>query len=278
MSILQVHVLQAQNIRIMRGARAIVDDVSLALRAGELTILIGPNGAGKTSLLRAMAGLIACSGEVKLDETPLARIPLQKRARAIAYLPQGHQFHWPMRVADIVALGRAPFSDAFGWSNVGDIDAIAQAARDAQIEDLMERSILSLSGGERARVAIARALATQARVLLADEPTAALDARHQLRVMDVLRKAARGGAAVFAVVHDLSLAARYADRLIMVQNGRLIDDGDAHSVLNEANINSVFGISMTRISTPHGMVLVPHLAQPDDNANASTENPPPDAA
>jgi iron complex transport system ATP-binding protein len=249
--------LNATNLGVTLRGRAIVRDAALTLRAGELLAVVGPNGAGKTTLVRALAGLVASSGEIALDGKPLADIPVRNLARARAYLPQGHVFHWPMTVAAIVALGRTPHRDAFTPATEADRIAVHAAIAATSLESLAHRPINTLSGGERARVAIARALATQAPILLADEPTAALDARHQLLVMNLLRDAARRGGAVLAVVHDLALAARFADRVAVMKDGRIVADDVPAKALTAERIAEVFGVAVGRLETPEGDVLVP---------------------
>ncbi len=208
--------------------------------AAQLTTLIGPNGAGKTTLMRALAGLLPAAGRIELDGRDLRTVPVRERARQIAYLPQGHVFHWPMSVAAVVALGRHPHADAFAPLAGADRAAVAQALAATAIEPWAARAVTTLSGGERARVALARALATQAPILLADEPTMSLDPRHQLVVMELLARAAHDGGAVLAIVHDLALAARFADRVLMMERGRLVADGAAREVLTPERIADVF--------------------------------------
>ena len=147
--------------------------------------MVGPNGAGKTTLLRALAGLVPTSGDLTVDTSHLARLSLAERARRIAYLPQGHVFHWPMPVAEIVALGRLPRGAGADLS-AADRAAIARAMDVTGVAAHAERPVTTLSGGERARVALARVLATEAEIILADEPTASLDPRYQLIVLGIL--------------------------------------------------------------------------------------------
>jgi iron complex transport system ATP-binding protein len=235
-------ILTADGVTVRLGGRPVVDAAALSLSRGELVGLVGPNGAGKTTLVRALAGLIPCQGRVHLEGRPLADFAARERARRIAYLPQGHVFHWPIAAAEAVALGRHPHADAFVRSSEADRAAVARALHSAGIFDLAERPVSTLSGGERARVALARAFATEAPLLLADEPTASLDPRHQLIVMQQLRRAAHGGGAVLAVTHDLTLAARFADRVLVMDRGVLVAAGPPDEVLSADGLAKVFGV------------------------------------
>lgn len=252
--------LIASGITVIRGSRRIVDNADLTLNAGELTVLAGPNGAGKTTLARAMAGLIAAEGSIAFDGTSLHTLTPRVRARAISYLPQGHEFHWPMRVDSIVALGREPHADPFSQMSAKDRIAIERAMEATDVGGFSARLVTTLSGGEQARVAIARALATEAAVLIADEPTASLDERHQLIVMDLLQKIAHQGAAVLAIIHDLALAMRFADRVVVMDKGRIAANDTPTLALTPDRIAEVFGISVNRVETPDGPLLLPSRA------------------
>ena len=234
--------LVAKGVTVRLGRATIVREASFALHAGEFVAMVGPNGAGKTTLMRALAGLTPTDGAITLGGRALGALSDRERARQVAYLPQGHVFYWPMPVAAIVMLGRAPHADPFSSTSAQDRAAVEHALVTTETMEFSERAVTTLSGGERARVALARALATQAPVLLADEPTAALDPRHQLTAMELLRKAARGGNAILAIMHDLSLAARFADRVLVMDHGALVADGPPAQALAPERLASVFGI------------------------------------
>lgn len=240
--------LSATGVTVRIGARDIVRDARLFLDAGELVALVGPNGAGKTTLMRALAGLLPARGTITLTGKPLDSLNPRERARAIAYLPQGHIFHWPMSVEAIVTLGRAPHADAFSSTSPEDRAAVSHAMATTETEMFAARTVTTLSGGEKARVALARALATQAPVLLADEPTAALDPRHQLVVMDLLRSAARNGNAILAIMHDLTLAARFADRVLVMNEGKIVAEGPSAEALDPERLALVFGVEAVSVT------------------------------
>jgi len=252
--------LTTTGLSVRLARKVIVADASLTLHAGEFAVLLGPNGAGKTTLIRALAGVLPAEGRIEIGGKPLQTFSLRERARRIAYLPQGHVTHWPMDVASVVALGRHPHADAFAPPTSDDRAAVEAALTATGLDALAERSVTSLSGGERARVALARALATEASILLADEPTMSLDPRHQLVVMELLVRVAHGGTAVLAVLHDLALAARFADRVLMMDRGRLVADGSPREVLTSEKIATVFGVEAAMTET--GVGAIPILRRP----------------
>ena len=214
-----------------------MSDVSLALRQGEVLGLIGPNGAGKSTLLNAIAGLIPSTGKLELSGQDLSLLTRTERARCIALQPQFIESVWALSVHDIVSMGRLPWGD-------NDQDIIQRVMHQANIQDFAQRHVNELSGGERARVWLARVLANQPRVLLVDEPVANLDIHYQQEVMQILVDYASEGHSVIIAIHDLSLAARYCDRLCLLHQGRQIKTGTIEAVLNSQVLTPVFDVDV----------------------------------
>lgn len=234
--------LTVRDLCIELDGRRLLDAVSLALDAGQLLGLIGPNGAGKTSLLRAVAHLLPYRGEICLDEVPLGDLTPRQRALKLAYLAQGEQGGWPLRLRDFVGLGRLPHRSGWGRGGRDDAEAIEQALAQTGLGALAERRIDQLSGGERARARLARALAVGSPLLLADEPVAALDPFHQLSVMQLLREQCRQGRTAIVVLHDLTLASRFCDRLLLLDHGRSVACGSPRDVLTPRHLQQVYKV------------------------------------
>ena len=238
--------LEAERISVDLGGRTVVKQVSLRAAAGQLLALIGPNGAGKTTLLAALAGLRRFRGSVRLQGRPLATLGRRERARVLAYLPQGHIAHWPLTVRRLVELGRLPHLAPWRTPVAADRLSVEEAMQRTDIAELAERPFDTLSGGERARVMLARVLAVEAPLVLADEPVAALDPYHQLRVMELLRDYADSGAALVVVLHDLTLAARFCDELLLLREGALVARGPADEVLSAAHLAEAYRVTALR--------------------------------
>jgi len=236
--------LKITNLTVQLNGSKVLRNVDFEAGAGEITGLIGPNGAGKSTLLRTAIGLIPHEGEVAIMGS--SRLGRSELARTVAYLPQLMEVHWPLSAEAIVALGRYPHGGYFESRTKADDKAIRKALSAVDGLKFADRNVLSLSAGERARVLLARALAVEAPVLLVDEPVASLDPEHQLRVMDILKTLAGQGVAVVIVLHDLTLASRFCDRLTLLDRGRVVSAGTPQKVLNTKNLRDVFKITTKR--------------------------------
>lgn len=235
--------LSVENLSVSLEGRPIVRGVSFEAARGEIVGLIGGNGVGKSTLLRALAGVVAPdAGVIRLDGAALSPKASKTRARQVAFMPQGQSVHWPIDVHQLVALGRLPHLGPLSAISAADEAAVSRAMIRADVAALAQRAATSLSAGERARALLARALAVEAEVLLADEPTAALDPLHQLQVMGLLRDLAREGRLVVVVLHDLALAARYCDRLLLMKDGRILAAGDPATVLTRETLAEAYGV------------------------------------
>jgi iron complex transport system ATP-binding protein len=234
--------IRIEGLGVSLGKRTVLQDVNASFEPGTLTGIVGPNGAGKSTLARAMLALVPATGRVRVDDVEARSLPRADLAKRIAYLPQGQTLHWPLSVERLVGLGRLPHLGPISRVAEGDAAAIQRAMARADVTALRDRIATELSGGERARVLLARALAVEAPGLIADEPLASLDPGHQIDVMDLLQTEARTGALVVAVLHDLTMAARYCDRLLLIDRGTVVADGPPAEVLTPANLRAVYGI------------------------------------
>ena len=234
-----------------------LSNVSLSLEAGEIVSLIGPNGAGKTTLLKCLAGLLTPkTGQILYDGCADILSDPIRRARMIAYLPQFQAVYWPVLARDIVALGRLPHGESFHTRHIDDAK-IYEVMERCGAEAYAEKSVLSLSGGEQAMILMARLLATDADILLVDEPFTSLDPERQLKLSALLQEEALKGKLVVTIVHDLTLAARLSDRLVLMSEGKVVALGIPEAVLSEKNLSSVFNVDAEFGRTDKGPYIIP---------------------
>jgi len=244
--------LEAKNITVTYDDRSAVRDVSLQVEPGKLITVIGANGAGKSTLLRALNGSVAAtSGQVLLDEQPIASHSRRAVARRIAVVAQEAELRFPVTVIDFVLGGRYAWSGAWGWENARDLEIVAAVLRETSLDRFAYRLMNELSGGERQRVVLARALATQAKILLLDEPTANLDLAHQANMLALVRERCdRGETSAVVVTHDLNLAAEFSDQIMLLSQGRTVAVGPPGAVLTPALLQRAFDLRVLVDSHP----------------------------
>ena len=247
-----------ENVSAAYGDRLALELVNATFEAGKITGLVGANGAGKTTLLRAALGLVAQSGGcIRVLDRERSQWSREALARTIAYLPQGADAHWPVQARKLVELGRLPYRQSLSQLRQTDHEAVDLALARCDALDLAARRIDQLSAGERARVLLARALATDARILLADEPAAHLDPAHQLRLMELLRDEARRGRTVVVTLHELALASRFCDEIVVLAEGRVLADGNPLVALSDAHLATAFGIRPLKPSDNEPFPIIP---------------------
>ncbi len=249
--------IETRDLTVAYNGGAVVDGVTLAVAAGEWVGIIGPNGAGKSSLLGAIAGTVPSEGEVTLAGKTAMELRGRERARAVAVVAQNPVLPEAMPVIDYVLLGRTPHLGYLAAESDNDVAVTESALWDLGIIHLAERPLGSLSGGERQRSVLARAFAQEAPILLLDEPTSALDIGHRQQVLDRVADLRRTrSVAVLAAMHDLTLAAQYADRLMFMDGGRIVADGGATEVLTEDTLAAFSGARVSIIRGPGGEIVV----------------------
>lgn len=226
------------------GSRRVLNGVDLDVHTGTFTGLVGVNGAGKTTLLKALAGLQPlCLGSVCYGEQDIRGLTPGQCARSVSYLAQNGAVAWPLRAKALIALGRLPHHAASDAVNEA---AIERAMTITDTGNFANRPVDTLSGGELARVLLARALAVEAPILLADEPVAALDPYHQLHIMELMKDLTRNGMGIVCVMHDLTLAHRFCDRIVLLSDGSKIEEGPPETVLTDANMAAYHRITLRR--------------------------------
>jgi iron complex transport system ATP-binding protein len=251
-------VIELNSVTVRLGGRPVVDGVDLDVGEGEWVALIGPNGAGKTTLLRAIAGLVPYDGSILLDGRRADELGRRELARLLAIVPQEPSTPPWMTVGEYVLMGRMPHLGPLAKEGRADREAAAAALARLDLEGYDERRLETLSGGEKQRVVVARALAQEARVVLLDEPTSSLDIGHQqqaLELLDALR--AESGLTLLAAMHDLTLAGQYADRMVMLDAGRIVADGPPGEVLTEALVEAHYGAEVDVVPVGGRVAVIP---------------------
>ena len=255
---------------ISRGGRAIVRDVSLRAQSGELVGLIGANGAGKSTLLASLAGLLAPdAGKISLDGRAISAFSRIEIARRRAYLPQNPRCEWPISVERLIALGLTPTLPAFGGLPPSFLARVTEMLTQWDLLAQRDQASTTLSGGELARAMLARALVGDPDILIADEPISGLDPKHALDTLIRLSKLARSGKLVMMSIHDLTLAARYATRLVVIDRGEIVADGPPREVLTAGLLRSVFEVEGC-VAGADGATYVDYVAPlPRETASSS---------
>ncbi|SMH43314.1 ABC transporter ATP-binding protein [Mesorhizobium australicum] len=248
--------LSALELSVSLSGRKVLDGVSFDLEPGQVVGLLGPNGAGKSTLMRALAGLIE-TPQVRLGDRALSAMGSTERARKIAFLPQQRSIGWALAVEQVVMLGRIPWRGYGQIPSEADEAIAADAMRLLRVDGLAARPATELSGGEQARVLAARAVAQDTPFLIADEPASGLDPAHQISMMQAFRAVAAKGRCVLVSLHDLTLAARWCDRIIVLDGGRVAADGEPETVLNAALLQSVYGVTAHVARDGGKLVLAP---------------------
>ena len=249
--------IDARDVRVRRGRREVVHGVSLTVPRGSWVSVVGPNGAGKSSLLLALAGLVPSTGDIRVDEVPLAGMPPRARARHYALVPQQPVVPDALTVAEYVLLGRTPHLSLFGTEAGRDRDVADDVLAQVDLAWAADRLVATLSGGEFHRAVVGRALAQQAGVLLLDEPTSGLDLGHQVQILELVHELRRtAGITVLSAMHDLTLAARFSDRIALMTDGEIVAEGAPREVLQPALLERHYGVRVHVLEGPEGELIV----------------------
>lgn len=246
--------LELSDIRVEGLSAPRLQSINLTLHSGQLVGVIGANGAGKSSLLKAIAGLLTpATGHVAIDQQPMQQMSARQKAEVMAYLPQREQPQWDVSVIELIKIGLLQHRLSRSEQQL----RIDQVVTECDLVDLSARALSTLSGGEQQRALLARALVGQPKLLLCDEPTSALDINHQLHTMQLLQQRSGQGQLVLCCLHDLPLAARFCDQLVLLNEGKLIDVGGPAKVLSDANLAQVFGIKAQWFCEDSGVAWLP---------------------
>ncbi|MEE2679033.1 MAG: ABC transporter ATP-binding protein [Myxococcota bacterium] len=264
--------LEVDRIGVRLGGVEVLRGATLGVAAGEVVAVAGPNGAGKTTLLRAVSRAVRlAAGEIRVAGQALASLSPRELARRVAVVPQDAALVFPFRASELVLMGRAPHAGRFGFDSRADVELARAAMARVGIEHLADRSVLELSGGERQLVLFARALAQEAQLLLLDEPTAHLDLSHRLCVLEQARAFADAGGSVLFVSHDLGLAARSCDRVVLLHGGVVVAEGVPGEVFTPERLRRVFGVRAELLRAADGApVVVARAPEPRPGAQAAS--------
>jgi iron complex transport system ATP-binding protein len=253
-----VTALVASSLSVELGRSLVLDNVDAQIAVGEWVALIGPNGAGKSTFLRSVAGLVAYDGSISLAGAQVSRLPRRELARRIAFVPQAPLLPPGMRVDEYVLLGRTPYIGSFSYESRRDLEAARQALERLDLVRFADRPLRTLSGGEAQRTVLARALAQEAPFLLLDEPTTSLDLGRQQQVLELVAELREHGElTVLCAMHDLTLAGQYAERLLLLSQGRLVADGPPAQIATEALISAHYGAEVRVIDEDGAVAVLP---------------------
>ena len=267
-------IIEARMIHASAGQKLLLSDINLSVPQGQFVALVGPNGAGKSTLLKLLSGLVyADSGEITLSGDNIARMKPAQISALLSYLPQRSEIYWNYRVSDILEIHSA--TDSLSLTSTHAVFSAYDHAKAFDIEQLIDRQFKTLSGGEQARVLLAACLISSPSILLADEPAAALDVSHQLKLLKIIKDRTSDGLTAIVVMHDLNLATRFADRIIVLKNGKIQIDGTSREVSLSPALDHHFDVYFQRLSHEQQAILVPdfHSARPTDELASTSTNP-----
>ncbi len=272
---MSTHIIESRKIHASAGQKLLLTDINLSVPQGQFVALVGPNGAGKSTLLKLLSGLVyADSGEITLSGSNIARMKPAEISALLSYLPQRSEIYWNYRVSDILEIHSA--TDSLSLTTAHAVFSAYDHAKAFDIEQLIERQFKTLSGGEQARVLLAACLISSPSILLADEPAAALDVSHQLQLLKIIKDRTSDGLTAIVVMHDLNLATRFADRIIVLNNGKIQMDGASREVSLSPALDHHFDVYFQRLSHEQQTILVPdfHSARPADELASTSKSTP----
>ncbi len=257
-----MHAVEVHNLNFCLNGKKILDNITVNIDDGLVTGILGPNGAGKTTLVRHLSGYwLQKRDTVYIFGRDILDTDCRERAKTIGLVPQDGSYSKGFSVFETVMMGRSPYLDVFGNGSAEDLNIVNECLEMCGVYDLKDRSLYEISGGEVQRVLIARALAQQPRMLLLDEPVSHLDIKYQMDVMNLLRSLSIKGMTIVTIMHDLNLSLNFCDNIILMNGGNVIADGSTHSVINEENIYTAYGVRTSVINGEYSMVIPTNLGR-----------------